>query len=96
MQTPLFCKSMPMLFRMCVAWRVYDWIIRMTFRCDCRVPISGPKKLPRFKNWAAAHDPEIAFSLPPQVPVKSEFLTVRVKSLADRDALLSRLGDAKL
>jgi hypothetical protein len=68
----------------------------MTFKCSCTFPISGPNKLPRFKRWAAANAPDIAFSLPPQVPVKSEKMTIRVRSIADRDALLALLGNATL
>ena len=68
----------------------------MTFKCSCTFPISGPNKLPRFKQWATANAPDIAFSLPPQVPVKSEKMTIRVRSIADRDALLALLGNATL
>ena len=68
----------------------------MTFKCTCTFPISGPNKIPRFKKWAAEHMPGIRVSLPPQVPVKSEALTVRVRSLADRDALLAKLQGVKL
>lgn len=68
----------------------------MTFRCSCTFPISGPNKLPRFKKWAAANVPEILFSLPPQVPVKSEALTIRVRSVEDRRILLARLDGVKL
>jgi len=68
----------------------------MTFRCSCTFPISGPNKLPRFKRWAAENAPAIAFSLPPQVPVKSETLTVRVRSSADRQALLALLDGVAL
>jgi hypothetical protein len=68
----------------------------MTFRCICTFPISGPNKIPRFKKWVAENTPDIPVSLPPQVPVKSESLTVRVRSLADREALLARLQGVKL
>ncbi len=68
----------------------------MTFRCSCTFPISGPNKLLRFRQWAAANATDIPFILPPQVPVKSERLTIRVKSIEARDALLSRLDGAKL
>lgn len=68
----------------------------MTFRCSCTFPISGPNKLPRFKQWARENAPDIPVSLPPQVPVKTESLTIRVKSIADRQTLLSRLQGVKL
>lgn len=68
----------------------------MTFRCSCTFPISGPNKIPRFKSWAASNAADLEFSLPPQVPVKTEKMTIRVKTNADRDALLDRLAGAKL
>jgi len=68
----------------------------MTFRYSYTFPISGPNKLPRFRAWAAEHAPEIAVSLPPQVPVKSEAMTIRLKSAEDRQTLLSRMNGVKL
>lgn len=68
----------------------------MTFRYSYTFPISGPNKLPRFRKWAAEHAPEIEVSLPPQVPVKSEAMTIRLKSAEDRQALLSRMNGVKL
>ena len=63
----------------------------MTFRYSHTFPISGPNKLPRFRQWAAENVPGIALSLPPQVPVRSMALTVRLKSVQDRDALIAKL-----
>lgn len=68
----------------------------MTFRYSYTFPISGPNKLPRFRKWAAEHAPEIEVSLPPQVPVKSEAMTIRLKSAQDRQMLLSRMNGVKL
>ncbi|MCO5158608.1 MAG: hypothetical protein M9945_18015 [Aquamicrobium sp.] len=68
----------------------------MTFRYSYTFPISGPNKLPRFRKWAAEHAPEIEVSLPPQVPVKSEAMTIRLKSIEDRQTLLSRMNGVKL
>ena len=68
----------------------------MTFRYSYTFPISGPNKLPRFRKWAAEHAPEIEVSLPPQVPVKSEALTIRLRSVEDRQTLLSRMTGVKL
>ncbi len=68
----------------------------MTFRYSHTFPISGPNKLPRFRKWAAEHAPEIEVSLPPQVPVKSEAMTIRLKSAQDRQTLLSRMNGVKL
>jgi len=68
----------------------------MTFRYSFTFPISGPNKLPRFKRWAAEHAPEVEVSLPPQVPLKSEAMTVRLKSTDDRDKLETRLTGVAL
>lgn len=68
----------------------------MTFRYSYTFPISGPNKLPRFKKWAAEHASEIEVSLPPQVPVKSHAMTIRLKSAEDRSTLLSRMAGIKL
>ena len=62
----------------------------MTFRYSHTFPISGPNKLPRFRQWAAENVPGIALSLPPQVPVRSMALTVRLKSAEDRNALIAK------
>lgn len=66
----------------------------MSFRYHHTFPISGPNKLPRFKQWAIEHLPDVKFSLPPQVPVKSTSLTVRLMSIEDRNALIAKLEDA--
>lgn len=63
----------------------------MSFRYIHTFPISGPNKLPRFKQWATENLPGVALSLPPQVPVKSMALTVRLKSIEDRNLLIGKL-----
>lgn len=63
----------------------------MSFRYTHSFPISGPNKLPRFKQWATENIPGVALSLPPQVPVKSMALTVRLKSIEDRNQLIGKL-----
>lgn len=68
----------------------------MSFSYSYTFPISGPNKIPRFRKWAAEHAPEIEVSLPPQVPVKSNAMTIRLKSVEDRQSLLSRMADIKL
>lgn len=68
----------------------------MSFKYSFTFAISGPNKLPRFKTWAAQHAPGIEVSLPPQVPVKGEALTIRLKSADDRNVLQTRLAGAKL
>ena len=68
----------------------------MTFKYTFTLPISGSNKLPRFRTWAAENAPEIPVSLPPQVPVKSESLTIRLKSVADRQVLMTKLEGVSL
>lgn len=68
----------------------------MSFSYSCTFPISGPNKIPRFRKWAAENAPEIEMSLPPQVPVKSEAMTIRLKSADDRQTLLARMAGIKL
>lgn len=68
----------------------------MTFRYSHTFPISGPNKLPRFRKWAAENIPGVAVSLPPQVPVKSTALTVRLKSADDRNTLIGKLEGVEL
>lgn len=63
----------------------------MSFRYSHTFTISGPNKLPRFKQWAVENIPGVAVSLPPQVPVKSTALTVRLKSIEDRNTLIGKL-----
>lgn len=59
----------------------------MTFKYALVLPAAGPNKISRFKAWAKAHVPGIAVNLPPQVPIESTALTVRVKSAEDRDTV---------
>jgi hypothetical protein len=68
----------------------------MSFKYSYTFPISGPNKLPRFRQWAAQHTPEIEVSLPPQVPVRSDSMTVRLKSTDDRKKLMEKLTGAPL
>ncbi|RLP24661.1 hypothetical protein [Mesorhizobium sp. YM1C-6-2] len=68
----------------------------MTFRYSFTFPISGPNKLPRFKKWAEEHAQEVEISLPLQVPIKSEAMTIRLKSADDREKLETRLTGVKL
>ena len=68
----------------------------MTFKYSFTFPIGRGNKLPRFKDWVAEHAPEIEVSLPVQVPVKSESMTVRLKSIDDRQKLMTKLAGATL
>ncbi|MGI6852503.1 hypothetical protein [Mesorhizobium sp. 1B3] len=68
----------------------------MSFKYSFTFPITGPNKLPRFKQWAAEHVPEVPMSLPPQVPIKSEAMTIRLKSAEDRQKISDKIQKAKL
>ncbi|MGN1290504.1 MAG: hypothetical protein ACI4XG_28520 [Bradyrhizobium sp.] len=68
----------------------------MTFKYSFTFPISGPNKLPRFRQWAEQNAAGIPVSLPPQVPVKSEAMTIRLKSAEDRQKLSDRIQQANL
>jgi len=61
----------------------------MTFRYSVVLPISGSHKLSRFRQWADEHVPALSYSLPYQTPIKTETMTVRVRSPEDRQHLLS-------
>ena len=68
----------------------------MTFKYSFTFPISGSHKLIRFQRWIAEHAPDIEVSLPPQVPVDTEAMTIRLKSLTDRQTLIARLAEAAI
>ncbi|MBN9271045.1 MAG: hypothetical protein J0J15_12525 [Mesorhizobium sp.] len=68
----------------------------MTFKYSFTFPISGPNKLPRFMRWVEQHAPDMPISLPPQVPVRSDSMTVRLKSTDDRQKLMEKLTGAPL
>jgi hypothetical protein len=68
----------------------------MSFQYSYTFPISGPNKLPRFKKWVSENLPGLQVSLPPQVPVKSEALTIRLKSAEDREQLMTKLAGVKI
>lgn len=68
----------------------------MSYKYTCTFPIAGGNKLARFQRWAAEHAADIAVNLPPQVPIASETLTVRLRSVDDRKMLIERLATAHL
>jgi len=59
----------------------------MTFRYSLTLPATGSHKIPRFTAWLRESAPEVECSLPPQVPVEAEALTIRLRSIADRERL---------
>lgn len=68
----------------------------MTFKYSVTLPIGGSHKLSRFRNWADKHLPELSYSLPVQTPVKTETMTIRLRSAEDRALVLHMLGTAPL
>lgn len=62
----------------------------MTFRYAFTLPAPGGNKLSRFQVWAAEHLPTLDYRLPPQVPIKTGTLTVRLRSPED----IVRLNEA--
>jgi hypothetical protein len=61
----------------------------MTFKYSLTIPALGSHKLKRFNLWAAATMPELAYSLPVQTPIKTENMTIRLRSEADKAAVIS-------
>ncbi len=60
----------------------------MTFKYSVTLPITGGNKLRRFREWAEQHVPAVRYSLPPQTPIKTETMTIRLPSLEERQHLL--------
>ncbi|MBJ3786282.1 hypothetical protein [Devosia sediminis] len=68
----------------------------MTFKYSVTLPISGGNKLRRFQDWASDHLPELSYSLPHQTPIKTETMTVRLRSVEDRARLLEAMAATPL
>jgi hypothetical protein len=68
----------------------------MTFKYSLTLPITGGNKLRRFRDWAEAHLPDMSYSLPPQTPIKTEVMTIRVMSVEDRRRVLETLAKARI
>jgi hypothetical protein len=71
-------------------------VLSMTFKYSATFPISGANKLRRFTEWAKAHLPELGYVLPPQTPIKTETMTIRLRSVADRALVLQTLARVPL
>lgn len=67
----------------------------MTFKYSVTLPISGGNKLSRFKDWAEQHVPAVRYSLPPQTPIKTETMTIRLREFGDRARVLDALAASK-
>ena len=68
----------------------------MTFKYSATFPIIGANKLTRFQAWVTANLPELGYVLPPQTPVKTETMTIRLRSLEDRARVLQTLAKVPL
>lgn len=68
----------------------------MTFKYSVTLPISGSHKIKRFTEWASKHLPELAYSLPPQTPIKTETMTIRLRSIEDRAQVLNTIAKSPL
>lgn len=52
----------------------------MTFKYGLTLPAHGAHKLVRFKTWARRNLPDLDYRLPQQTPIRTQTLTVRLKS----------------
>jgi len=68
----------------------------MTFKYALTLPISGSHKLQRFIDWAEAHLPGLHYRLPPQTPIKTETMTIRLREFDDRQRVLTALATSKI
>jgi hypothetical protein len=64
----------------------------MTFKYSVIIPISGGNKLSRFKAWCDEHMPSLKYNLPPQTPIKTETMLIRLVSYEDRRELLETIA----
>jgi hypothetical protein len=68
----------------------------MTFQYSVTLPIKGNDKLRRFREWADKHMPELSYSLQPLTPVKTETMTVRLRTVDDRARVLHTMSTSPL
>lgn len=61
----------------------------MTFKYGLTLPSLGGNKLTRFEAWVKTALPELEYRLPPQTPIKTETMTIRLRSLEDRARVLA-------
>jgi hypothetical protein len=64
----------------------------MTFKYGLTISAPGANKLRRFKHWSQAALPSLEYRLPPQTPIESATLTMRLRSLEDRQRVLEALA----
>lgn len=66
----------------------------MTFKYSVTLPISGGNKLRRFREWAEQNIPAMSYSLPFQTPIKTETMTIKLRSMDDRAKLLNAFANS--
>ena len=59
----------------------------MSFKYGLTLPALGGNKLARFESWAEQTIPGLAYRLPPQTPIKTETMTIRLRSEEDKKRL---------
>ena len=67
----------------------------MTFKYSLTLPIAGSHKLTRFTQWADTTLPGLEYRLPPQTPIKTETMTIRLRGLDDRARVLDALATSR-
>lgn len=68
----------------------------MTFKYGFTIPANGGHKLRRFKQWADEHLPDLNYRLPPQAPIETDTLTIRLQSLEDGQRIRGALSNGAL
>ncbi|AKR56359.1 hypothetical protein GCM10011321_03860 [Youhaiella tibetensis] len=63
----------------------------MTFKYRLAVPIVGPHKIKRFRSWIGDALPDLDYNLPLQTPIATSSMTVRLRSMSDRQRLEAAL-----
>jgi hypothetical protein len=64
----------------------------MPFKYGYTIPAIGGNKLRRFRHWAMTSLPDLQYSLPPQAPIETETLTIRLRSLEDSERIRAALS----
>jgi hypothetical protein len=65
---------------------------QMTFKYSFTLEAHGANKLRRFKEWMKANLPDLQYSPPPQTPIDSTTLTIRLRSLEDGERIRKAMG----
>ena len=66
----------------------------MTFKYGLTLTARGGNKLRRFNTWAMQSLPDLEYRLPPQAPIETETLTIRLRSQQDAERVRAALPEA--